>query len=271
MQISMNYPLNGFILWIRLNSMTPPLFGFLRRCRPPLAHRVVLDEVDVHLREGHFDPRLIKGGLDGFAQLAAGFRGADDLLVHPEVERKFQRAVAEIGEEHPGRRRRQDLRVGRDHFERRLLDEFHGRAVAGRKVDAAAEQRVGKAPVDHLVIQQLAVGHDDFALVKGAYQRGAHAQVHYGAADAAHFDGVAQPERAVQREDDAADQVVEHVLSAKTDGDGHGAAEEREGRQGDVHDAERRQEDDNDQQIEHKAVQGPAAGLVDFEMAGGQP
>ena len=149
----------------------------------------------------------------------------------PDAEFEVQRGVAEFEEAHGGRGILQHVLAFGRRFEQRLL--HHADVAVVMHADRQAEPGlgVGVAPVGDGGADEFGVGHDHGDVVVGDHGRAAQADLGHLARNAGHLDAVAQGDRPLRQDDDAADEIVDDVLQAEADAHTDGSCEEGEGAQ----------------------------------------
>ena len=116
-----------------------------------------------------------------------------------------------------------------------FLDELAGFLQVGLQVGAGGELQhqigadvvVGARPVNDVVGEQVAVGHDDFGAGNGRELAGADADVLHAARLAGHLNKVADVKRPLKNQDDARHQVVHDAL--QTQANAHAERPEHDG------------------------------------------
>src|SRR5205085_33896 len=103
-------------------------------------------------------------------------------------------------------------------------------------VDVRANLVVREGEVDDVVLKQRAVGNDDLQVVRRGDPRAAGADLGDGAGEAVDLDYVSDANRPLGEQDQPADKIVDDVLAAKADADGHRPAQEGKDRERHVQD-----------------------------------
>ena len=206
--------------------------------------------MDLALGEGDVDGGGGQGCEDGVTQVT-GHPAFVDAGQHaqPEAQGENQGAVGELLEQHQGRRLVEDRGMGAGLGNQDLGDLIDVGPIGHPDGDLPADLMVAVGPVDELLLHQHAVGDQHFHALGGGDGRDADADGADAPADGPDLHQVADPHRPLGEQHDAADQVLQQGLGAKTGGDGQGAPHEGEDLHGDVHqmDAEQDQGGDGDQ------------------------
>jgi len=189
--------------------------------------------VQVPLREGDLDPCRVQRVVDGEQQVALGRQVVVELF-SPCPELEVERAFAESGEDRPRLRRGQHLRMVLGAPGGQLDHLVRVGSVRDPDRDFHAALPVRQGPVGDLVGDQVRVGNDDLGAAPGADRARAHPDSPDLAPDVSHLHRVARLDGALERQDQARDEVVHHVLQAEADADRQGAGDQGEFRQVDA-------------------------------------
>jgi hypothetical protein len=127
--------------------------------------------MDVSLRVGHFDARLAAEAINPESDLGSHLQGVCSTDIKPEKDVKCQRVVTEGLEGDGCRRFLQDVRLRLDRAGESAHDQLCGGAISHSNDEIVAMMRVGQSPIDDILFQQVAVGHEDVDTVKFAHAR----------------------------------------------------------------------------------------------------
>src|SRR5439155_9149125 len=132
--------------------------------------------------------------------------------LHPELQGEYERAVAEILQQHIRNRVLDEVRM----LGRRLGDQLGdlGRACAVGDAHRhfIAHKVIAQSPVNHLHFEKLAVGDEDFDAVTARDQRIAKSDAHNLSSLVIDLDDVTDANAAFAKKDDAADEVIDERL-----------------------------------------------------------
>jgi hypothetical protein len=194
---------------------------------PDLQHPAA--HVQVALRERDFDVVLAELVVDGEIEGAHKAALAVYRARGPGAQLELERAVAELEEAHRGRRIVEHVLFRMRHFQQQLLHLAHVAAVSHADRDAKAHRGVVVLPVDDILGNELRVRHDDGDVVVGQHLGAARADLDDVALDLVDFDAVADLDRPLEHDDQAAEEIAHHVLQAEAHADADRARQHVEG------------------------------------------
>ena len=175
--------------------------------------------------KGKLKPGRVHRIVDGRGEIALHLGCAG--VVRPGPQLEVDGTVAIALEQALGRRVLQDLRMGARHAFEQRDHPGRRRAVVQAHREVQAALLIAEGPVGHLPGDQLGVGDDDLGPLRGAHDAGADADAPHPALQVPHLDGVADVDRALEQQDQAGDEVVDHALQAEADAHAQGPRQDR--------------------------------------------
>ena len=160
----------------------------------------------------------------------------------------------------------EDFRVVFGDGQQDLGDLFDIAAVGGLYRDGDAGDLAAQGPVGDLAGDQLFVGDDDLFVVECDQGGGAEADVRDIAHDVADGHQVADPDRALDQQDQTADEVGENLLQAEAEADAHRRNQPAQLTEVDAQDAESDDDPDSEERVAADGDQGVAFAAVEFHV-----
>ena len=220
----------------------------------PQIDRFHAGEMDVQLRVRDGNSGALEKRNQAEADVARDFQCRGVRHVDPEEEREFERARAEVLEDHERIGVLEHPAVLRRGEHEQAFDLAGVRSVRDADGDLQSDLLVGEGPVRYLVVEKVAVRNHDIDVVECLDARRTRPDLLDRRGDAVDFDDVVDPEGFGEHQDKAADQIAEEILRADADAEGQGAADEREGRYRNVDDVQRHHQEDEDQEDEENTL-----------------
>ena len=203
--------------------------------------------MNIPLREGDFNAALLQRVPDVVTEIAGNAQPRDWLL-SPGQEHKVETAVAKIKKANPRRRISQQQRmVGRR--QQRLLHLAGIGVVANADLYPHPHPRIAAGKVNHLIVEEAAVGHDQLHIIQVANAGAAYADMLHGAKGVANLYHIARNHGALQQQDKTADEVANKLLETKADADRQATGNNGKSGQGDTHNPQGQQKANQQQGI----------------------
>lgn len=237
----MNYPypradldnMSGAILWFRNPHSKPHrksdlvwlrLSRNIRRldCQRPAA------DMEIALWEGNLNSILLKDPADHEIELAPEHPRRGDELTCPDTQGEVQRALTEFFKQHIGFWLPQDSRMGFSDFQKQSPDRFGIGAVGHADGNREPDVSIRIAPVNDTAGDEIRVRHDDRDVVVGHHRRRTRRDFDDVTMDLSDFDSIADFDRTLKEQDNAADQVVGNVLKPEPDSNSECAGKNRQ-------------------------------------------
>src|SRR5262245_26182018 len=220
-------------------------------------------EVDVALGIGHDDAAVGEELVDSEAELAFHFDLPGLSQVEPDAEFEHERIGAEVGKDNLWGGLAEHFRVLMRGVFEQPFDFARGRAVCSADFDDAADDVVGKGPIDDAGFEQLAVGNDDLVVHAGRDFGAASADLRDGSRIAVELDDVADANGALGEQNQTANEIVDNILAAEAGTDGQCTAKEAKYRHRHVQHVEREHGERGQQHIERNGLQRGDAALAE--------
>src|SRR5437868_2289150 len=182
----------------------------------------------VALRKWNLDPGFAQLFFNREIKIALEPAGTMTHLGAPDDELEVDRAFAESCQENARRRVLQNMRVTSAGSDQRLAHFIHVAAVSHADRHTEPHSRIEVGPVRHRRIDEFRIGHDHGDVVVRHDHRAPGANLLHLPDDAGYFHTVADRDRALGQDHQAADEIAGNILQAETDTDADGAGENSE-------------------------------------------
>ena len=167
---------------------------------------------------------------DHHAQVAANLRSVRLGYIQPKTQLEVERTVAKSGEEDLRFWLFLDQAMPFGYFGQYLDDAPRVLAVGHAHADGEPHFAVGISPIGKIILQQSAVGDESFGAIPQLQHRGAQTNAGHGPFLSAYIQHVTYAEWPFEKNDQAANEILEQSLHAKTQSNRQGAARKGEKR-----------------------------------------
>src|SRR5438270_93062 len=179
----------------------------------------------VALRKWNLDPRFAQLFFNREIEIALEPAGTMAHFGAPDDELEVDRAFAESSQENARRWVLQNMRVTSAGSDQRLAHFLHVAAISHADRHTEPHPRIEVGPVRHRRIDEFRIRHDHGDVVVRHDHRAPGANLLHLPDDAGYFHTIADRDRALGQDHQAADEIAGNILQTETDTDADGAGE----------------------------------------------